>query len=272
LHDDDETLRVCACVHSSWTPASRAHLFAAIEICSLHACTKLVEILVQSLWIARYVKHLTINNARSFFLHRVVRDVEGPNAAARIGELLPDVESLQLYGVKVLPSEDPLVCQFLRTSFLRIKKLDLLAVSASSRSVLQEYILRPRPSIRVASFHSVTISNPLGPAIPFISYSELEIDSLGLSMLIRANEERALSESSLLGPSVVETLRVTQIERRDLVMVSRTLCMIGDSLKTLQLRTYADDDRRYPDGKKQRLPTRETFSFFCRTHVDRTQV
>jgi hypothetical protein len=272
VHDDEECLRACACVHSSWTPAARTHLFRDITLSHLKGWKRLVRILDRSPLIIGYIKHLCIDDWQNNFLQRAVRDRAGPDAAHRLGDLLAGLESLALYGVRIQPNGDPATSEFVRTKFLRVRRLFLHMVSTSNRATLQEHALDPRPDLRMVVFSSVTISNPIGPSVRFTKYPELELDAISFSMFTNPDEPH---ESPLHPSSLVTNLGIDRAGNVDFGPMSQALSAIGPSLERLNVRVQERDALHYPEGKQKiraSISDCVTDCFHRRVHARNAQV
>jgi hypothetical protein len=248
VRDDEECLLACACVHSSWTPAARVHLFRDINLAHLQHWKRLVRMLDQNPLIARYIKHLCIDDYQDNFLQHAVRDKAGPDAASRLGDLLEGVQSLALYGVRIRPNDDPMVSQFIRTKFVGVRRLFLHLVSTSNRSTLQQYVLDPRPAVKMLVIKNVTISNPIGPSVRFMKYPELEVDAISFSMFTSADEAGSVHGSNTHCSNQVQNLGVDRAGVVDFGPMSRALSVIGPSLERLNVRVQERDGLRYPEG------------------------
>jgi hypothetical protein len=248
LYADVQALRACARTHRSWTPAARSHLFERILLSNLASWSRLVSALVQSPSIISYIKDVTIDN-QSGFLQYAVRDKDGPEAPALLGDILSDVLALEIRAT-IFNSAQDIVTQFVRTHFLRIRQLRLSAVSAPSPAALQDFLLTPRSDLCTLSLSHVSVSDPVGGrAMELMKYEDIEMDRYAFSMPTDFHSNWMFHDDLHNVPqSYVKRLQIHGIHYRNFPFLSHALQAIGSSLEVLKVDVRSHSTIEYPSG------------------------
>jgi hypothetical protein len=242
---DTDALRACACVHSSWTPTVRTHLYRNIRLSSLHTWMSLGKALKDTPELIPLVKHVTIDGG-----------VVGPGRLAQTGwsrwilplaGLLTHVESLTVHALDFRAAPDP-THDLIRTHFLGVKHLRVDSVTTPDTKTLQEVLLAPRPALEVVALHRIYgfyLAELERHDLALLSYPQLELDGLTWSILGDIVQIASASQSH------VRVLTLHGLRPKHFPNLVATLRAIGPSLESLEVRVRGTPHRRYPEGKAQ---------------------